>query len=319
MILETTTDLKKYIALATSFEFDDFAPYINKAVNKFTRKYVGLLHEELADLATDTNATIKNEAREHLRNALANFGFYLYIPLLQVQLDSSGMSIVQNENRTAASFGQIKDIRREVLNSGHDAMDLLLAVLEANPTVFTDYAANYSSINNELLVNSAAVFSKWHNIFESRQTYLALQPTILLVEDQYIHTFLCTELIEALKTDATGNLKAVKVAIQKAIVAFTVAKIANNGLFLLNDLGLRVNFESAADGRVESASYGKPTEQMQSLANEQIANGTQYLNIVKEIIEANPSEFTQCSFPLLKSATTGTGYKSYDSTGVFGI
>lgn len=319
MILETTTDLKKYIAIASSFEFEDFEPYVTKAVNTYTRKYVGALHTELADLQTGTDAVIKNEAREHLRNALSNFAFYLYIPLLQVQMDSSGMSIVQNENRSAASWGQVKDIRKEVLRSGHEAMDLLLQILEANPTVFTDYTANYSSINNELIVNSALIFSKWYNIFESRQTYLALQATIRLVEDQYIHTFLCAELIEALKTDVSGNLKAVKVAVQKAIVAFTVAKVSNNGLFLLNEYGLRINYEAAVDGRTENPTYGKPADQAQILANEQIANGTQYLTVVKEIIEANPSEFTQCSFPLIKSATTGTGYKSYDSPGVFAL
>ena len=49
MILETTVDLKKYVSIATSFEFADFEPYIIKAVNSFTKKYIGNLHIFLKD------------------------------------------------------------------------------------------------------------------------------------------------------------------------------------------------------------------------------------------------------------------------------
>lgn len=319
MILNSTEDLKKYIAIASSFEFTDFEPYINKAVNSFTKRYIGDLHTELADEATGTNEAIKNEAREHLRSALANFAWFLYMPLASVQMDSSGISVIQNDNKKSAEWWQIKDIRRELLRSGHESMDLLLAILEANPSVFIDYATNYSSINNELLVSNASDFSKYYNIFDSRQTFLALQPTIQLVQDQYIVTMLCPELIEALKTEVAGNVKAVKVAIQKAIVAFTIAKVSNNGLFLLDDRGMRVDFENFSDGRRESASYGKSVDQLKMLADEQIANGSQYLMIAKQLIENNPNDFTQCTNPLIQNEIVGSGYKSFDSKGICGI
>ena len=161
MILANNTDLKKYVSIANSFEFQDFEPYIQKAVYAYTHKYVGNLHVELDAVATGTNAEIKNQAREHLRSAIANFGMYIFMPLLAVQLDSSGISVNTSENRAAASWGQIKDIRRELLRAGHESMDLLLAHLDANLSVFTDYATNYSPANNELLVNNATTFSKY--------------------------------------------------------------------------------------------------------------------------------------------------------------
>lgn len=319
MILESTADLKKYISVADSFVFEDFQPYITKAVNTYTKKYVGNLHEELENEVTGTNSEIKNEAREHLRNAIANFGFFLHLPLLQVQMNSSGISVIDNEKQKTAEWWQIKDIRRVLLRSGHEAMDLLLAVLEANPSVFTDYTNNYSSVNKELIVSNASLFSKYYNIFDSRQTYLALQPTIRLVEDQYIKTFLCSELITALKSTTTDKVKEVQEAIQKAIVSFTVAKISNNGLFLLNDTGLRVYYESGIDGRKENPSYGKSVNQLKELADELIANGTNYLQIAKTIIETYPDSFTQCDTPLIKSGTSGTGFKPYTKGGVVGL
>jgi hypothetical protein len=319
MILTSTADLKKYVSLSGSFLFPDFEPYITKAVNSFTRKYVGNLHTTLDAVASGTDATIKNEAREHLRNAIANFGYFIYLPFSSVMMDSSGITVVASEQRKSAEWWQLKDIRRELLRSGHEAMDLLLEVLEANPLVFEDWTTKFGTINKELLVHNTETFNKYYHIFGSRQTFLALQPSIRQVEDQYMHTMLCPELIQALKQAPESNVLAVKIAMQKAIVAFTVAKVADVGLFLLDENGLRVNFETLIDGRKESPSYGKPTDQVSKLVKEQINNGTQYLNIVKEFIEANPSDFTQCALPLLKSETTGSGFTPYNTKGIFSM
>ncbi len=319
MILSTTAELKEYLSIASSFQFQDFQPYIIKAINSFTRKYVGNLHEELAEQATGENATIQNQARAHLQNAIANFGYFMYLPFASVMIDSSGVSVVANEQRKAAEWWQLKDIRRELLRSGHEAMDLLLEVLEANPDIFINWTENFGTINKELLVHNSETFNKYYHIFGSRQTFMALQPSIRQVEDQYLHTMLCPELIEALNDAPESNVLAVKIAMQKAIVAFTVAKVANAGLFILDENGLRINFETLIDGRKESASYGTPSDQLMNLVKEQINNGTQYLNLAKQFIEANPSDFTMCDLPLLQSGTTGSGYTPYNTPGVFSI
>lgn len=319
MILNSTEDIKKYVPVAQNFEFDDFIPFHDKAINAFTRKYVGDLHEFLKSQSEGANADVKNKAREILRDAIANFGMYIFYPFLQIQLDSSGISVNVSDNRKSPEWWQIKDTRRELLRSGHESMDRLLSYLDENLQVFTDYADNYSALNNELLVNNATTFSKYYNIFDSRQTFLALIPIIRKVEDQYVTTFLCSELIETLKTTVSGNLKAVKIAMQKAIVAFTVAKVSSNGLFVFDERGLRIDFENMYDGRKENPSYGKSVDQLKSLAEEEISNGTQYLKLVAEIIEANPTDFTQCDFPLIKNSKSVIGYKPYDTKGILGL
>jgi len=319
MIIATTEDLKKHVPVTANFEFTDFQPYINKAVNSYTRKYVGALHAILADVATGNDAVVKNEARDLLQSAIANFGWFKYLPFATVLMDGSGISVAQNDHRKSAEWWQIKDIRREFLKAGHDALDLLLEVLEANPSIFTDYATNYNTINNELIVNRATIFSKYYNIFNSRQTFLALMPTIRLIEDQYVHTFLCPELITVLKTDVSDNILLVKTAMQKAIVAFTVAQVAATGLFLLDEKGLRIDFENFSDGRKQSPEYGKTSQQVQQLMNTQIDNGTQYLKQAKKIIENNIADFNQCAAPLVHASETGSGFTAHDTTGVLGL
>lgn len=319
MILENTSDIKKYITVAGSFEFSDIESYITKAVNKFTYRYVGNLHVTLADVATGTNADIKNEAREHLRSVLANFAWFLYIPTAQLIIDGSGISISTNQERKSPEWWQIKDLRRECLQSGHDSMDMLLGILEENPDVFTDYAEKYSTINRELLVWNARLFSKYYHINESRHTYLALQPTLRLVEDQYINKFLCSELISQLKGEVTGKKLEVQTSIHKAIVAFTINKVASMGLFILDESGLKVNFDTFIDGRRENVSYGKSADQIQNLISEQLNNGLNYLQDVSEIITSNLQEFTMCDYPLLSMGNTSGGYSSYDTKGVLGL
>ena len=321
MILETTADLKKYVSVAQSFEFSDFEPYITKAVNTFTKKYLGNLHVFLADESgsPDISFEVKNEAREHLRNAIANFGMFIYFPFMSVMLDSSGATEVKNDQRQRVNWGTEKDMRRECLRSGHEAMDYLLEILEKNPDVFVDWTAEFGTINKKLLVHNTATFNEYYHIFDSRQTFLALQPSIRQVEDQYLKTMLCPELITHLKTDVTGISLEVKEELQKAIIAFTVAKVANVGLFLLDDTGLKVNFDVMLDGRKENVSYGKTADQVSKLVQEQSNNGSQYLAMARQLIEDNIADFNQCEFPLKKSNSTGTGYTPYDTPGILSL
>lgn len=322
MILETTADLKKYVSVAQSFEFSDFEPYITKAINGFTKKYIGNLHVFLKDEATtpDINFEIKNEAREHLRNVIANFGMFIYFPFMSVMLDSSGATEVKSDQRQVVSWGREKDMRRELLRSGHEAMDYLLEILEKNPEVFVAWTAEFGTINKKLIVNNTATFNEYFHIFNSRQTFLALQPTIRQVEDQYIKTMLCPELIEHLKTDVSGISLEVKIELQKAIIALTVAKVANVGLFLLDENGLRVNFDLLLDGRKESVSNGKTADQVSKLVDEQSNNGSQYLSIARDLILADIAEFTQCASPLKNSASSsGSGYTPYDTPGILSL
>lgn len=323
MILPSITDLKKYVAISKNLSpvWEDFVPYITKAVNQFTFKYVGALHLELKDEATGVNADKKNAARELLREALANFSLFLYLPLAQVQFDSSGITTSQNANRKTAEWWQINDIRRDFLSSGHFAMDRLLAYLEANKTVFVDWDDNYSTLNKELLIASASDFNKYYNIFESRQTYLALQPSIRQVEDQFIHTLLCPELVSFLKVEdvSNENHKAVKTALQKAVVAFTIAKIYEEGMFLLDATGVKLKYDLLPSEQAKVPDYGKQADQITRAVQKQNDNGVSYLKMARKTIENHTADFDQCAVIFINENNTGSGFKPYNTRGILGI
>ncbi len=321
MILSSTEELKEYISVSQSFVFEDFKPYINKVANNFTRKYLGDLHEQLSEVITGESEEVKNKARKMLQEVFANFGYYLFLPFATVMMDSSGITVTDNDERKSAEWWQVKDIKRELLRSGHLAMDVLLAYLEAHKDVFPEWDENYGTINRELIINSTSDFDKWFHIYNSRQTFLALQPTIRQVEDQYIKSMLCPELISHLKTGSLeGAFQSLKENLQKAVVCFTVAKVADIGLFVLDDKGLRLDFDSQIDKNRQPIVSGKPTEQLNKFVKEKVSEGSQYLDLAKEVILQNISEFNQCEFPLKSmSNQSGAVSSTYNTRGIFSL
>lgn len=322
MILDSIADVKKYVSISETLKFADFQPYIKKAVNQFTYKYIGALDVELAEETAEAapNAVLKNEARELLREVLSNFGLLLYLPIAQVQFDGSGMTTAQNDRRKTAEWWQVKDIARDFMTSGHYAMDRLLKHLEANTAIFTDFKTNYSTLNSELIVSSTDIFNKYYNIFESRQTFLALLPSIRQVEDQYISTFLCPEVIALLKTAVTNNFhKSVKENLQKAIVAFTVSKVCDEGMFLLDATGLKLKYDLLPSETARIGDYGKQADQITRTAAKQFDNGVTYLSLARQTIEAHLSDFNQCEVVFINDKSVGSGFQPYDTLGVLGL
>ena len=241
----------------------------------------------------------------------------MFTPFNSVNMDGSGMSNNVSESRKNIEWWQLNDIRRELLRSGHESMDLLLAILEANPTVFTDWTTKFGSKNKELLVHNTDEFQKCYNIFESRQTFLALIPAIRQVEDQYINTFLCPELLAVLKANPVDHILKLKEYLQKAIVHFTIAKVYDEGIFHLDASGIKLKFDTLPNETAKAIDYGKAVGQLERSVKKNTDNGTNYIGLAKQLIIDNPTSFTQCTNPLLTK--TPTKFKVYNTTGVVGI
>lgn len=284
-MITSTVDLKKYISVTTAFNFEAFEPYLEKAAVNYTYKYVGLLHKTLQNVGSDEHASIA-QARLMLDAALANFAMCLYFPFYQITLGNTGPQVAQNDKTKQPDWWQVKDARRELLRSGHHYLDVLLQLLDSNADHFTDWKNNYQSKYRELLVNNADVFSMYYEIFNSRQTYLALVPTLGQVEDQYIKTVITSEKLNRLKTasDLSNDEKEVKYYLQKSIVAFTIASVYDRGIFNLEASGLKLRFDVLPDEKVQAIDYGLSADQMKRTVKTLIQDGTNYIQLAKQII-----------------------------------
>ncbi|WP_417365562.1 DUF6712 family protein [Flavobacterium beibuense] len=320
MILASTDDLRKHVAIAKSLHFPDVEPYIDQAVYQFTERYVGDLHLTLAEPATGENADILNKARNILQNALSNFVLYLYTPIGSVIFDSSGFGNAESDTRSKLEWTQIRDLQRGFLMAGHTAMDRLLSVLEKNKTIFPTWAESEQyTESKELLVSNTKTFNDCYTIYDSRQTYLALKPAMRQIEDQFLYTFLCPELITFLKEgEPSGVQLQVKKYLQKAIVAFTIAKVVNEGVFIIDGSSIKIKFDTLPSDKVYNPDYGKPADFLTQTSLRQKEYGQNYLSMAENLIKANPEEFTQCESPIIVKEEEG-GFMPYNTKGVLGL
>lgn len=306
--------LKNYIAVASNFDFADFEMYLKKANREFLKKYVGNLYNDIDDLEIDVD--LKETVTDLVHTAIANFAYFLSTPFNSITMDGSGMANVTTQNRTNITMYQMNDIRRELLRSAHSAMDELLEVLEANPEAFPDWHENYSTIYNQYIVNSTAVFQTAYNIHNSRQTYLALQPSIQLVEDKLLNTTFCADLLADLKkTTVSPQAKALKNLLAKAVVNATVAKVCAEGVFEITSTGIKIKFDALPYEQITAVVMN---DQLKNKIANLNANADQYLKMAVDYIKDNSTTFTQCNGkPIIEK--TSNGYKPIITKSILGL
>lgn len=293
MIIKDTETLREYLSVNGSVDHENIAPYLKKAERNLLKPLIGATQLAIFD-AEQTDETIIY-AQELAQEAVANFGYYMYLPIGAVQISDSGIHVVDIENTKAASDKQFKELQRSFKKSGHEALDELLEYMEENPSRFEAWTTspNYT-VFKELLVNTTAIFNKWFYIFNSRQTFVALKPNLQIVEDRFIKNVLGIELLTALKTTQTvTERKEVKELARKAIVAFTIMLTVDNGMFVFDAQGIHMRFDALPYESTATNSTIKVNDFLtRTKANKQ-TEGEEYLKLALKIIEANPSKFTE--------------------------
>ena len=177
MMIKDTATLRKHLSVNGSVEHANIAPYLKKAERKFLKPLIG--KNQLEKFKTNQKDPIIKEAQDLAQEAVANFGYYLYLPIGAVQLSDSGIHVVENENTKSASDKQFKELQRSFKKAGHEALDELLEVMEQSADKFTRwFNSSYYIVYKELLVNKTATFNEYFYIFNSRQTFMAMRPHI---------------------------------------------------------------------------------------------------------------------------------------------
>ncbi|MBE7688454.1 hypothetical protein F6A46_09420 [Tenacibaculum finnmarkense genomovar ulcerans] len=293
MIVQTTDQLREHISVNGSVNIENLSPYLRKATRNFLKPLIGTA--QIAVFEQTQTDPILIEAQVLAREVVANFGYYLYLPIGAVQASDAGFFVVDSENTKQASDKQFKELQRSFKKSGHEALDDLLDYMEQSADKFLDwFNSDYYTVYKELLVNKTSIFNKWYYIFNSRQTFVAMMPTIRIVEDQFIKPVIGSELLDDLKSNQTiQERKEVKEYLQQAIVAFTVMKTVDNGMFILDARGMHMKFDVLPyEKSVTNVNLKVNDFLVRTKRNKKVA-GEEYLKIAKEIILKNPTLFPE--------------------------
>ncbi len=291
MIINSTSTLREYISVNGSVDIDNVKPYLRKAERNFLKPLIGTAQLAVFE-ATHTDPIIK-EAQALAQEAVANFGYYLYLPIGAVQVTDNGIHVTANENTKSASDKQFKELQRSFKKSGHEALDELLEVMEQSADKFAAwFSSDYYTVYKQLLVNKTSTLNQYYHIFNSRQTFVAMRPTIKVVEDQFIKPVVGSGLLLDLKSNQTeSERKEVKELLQQSIVAFTIMKTVDNGMFVLDAKGMHMRFDVLPYEKTVTNINLKVNDFLVHTKNSKKIEGEEYLKLAMNIISSNASKF----------------------------
>ncbi|MFV9552083.1 DUF6712 family protein [Algibacter sp. PT7-4] len=293
MIIKDTETLRKYLSVNGSVEIENIKPYLKKAERSFLKPLIGTAQIQVF-CKTQTDPIII-QAQELAQEAIANFAYYIYLPIGAVQITDNGIHVVDNENTKTASDKQFKELQRSFKKSGHEALDELLEVMEQSADKFSEwFNSSNHTIYKELLVNTTTIFNKWFYIFNSRQTFVALKPNIQISEDRFIKPLINPELLNALKTKQTiPERQEVKTLLQKSIIAFTIMLTVDNGMFVLSAKGIHMRFDALPYENTVTNINLKVNDFLTRTKNNKKIEGEEYLKEALKTIEKNLDKFQE--------------------------
>jgi hypothetical protein len=216
-----------------------------------------------------------------VHEALANLGLLEYLPLNQLQITDGAVWVVSGGSRPFQ--WQIDQLKASLRGKGYNALESVLEYLEEHVDDFPAWATSLAAVQaRELLISSAAEFTRHYSIAGSRLTYQALLATIRKVER--------FELEPALSYDYLSELKAQLVAgqvsadnqvvldrfLRPALAHLVVAKAIPEVGLTFNGSAVELNIFRPDDSNAKEADAS--LDQLLSLkAGEARADGLVYL------------------------------------------
>lgn len=206
--LFTTIDqIQDYLTVDISSNSKTILPYMKQA-EKYTTEIIGkALHADLLEVVHGTNDEEKlKDLLEVVRLPLANFGYFLAIDKLNVNVGEKGFTVSNNQNLAPASQWRVDNFRESVKQSGYDGIEDLIEFLEDNAKHYPKWTQSKAySFNKQFFVNNANEFDQAIKTEISRVKFLELKPYIHQVERAEIIKSISTGLFRQLKEQIKAN------------------------------------------------------------------------------------------------------------------
>jgi len=315
MFFRDTTDFKKIINVNANFDFELLRNCLED-IDATLLKNDFLGEEFLAELQAAFDAAHENidavaepnkAAILLVRKCSAFFGFVKWMPMGQVKISQNGILIASLENQKQAWQWQIKDIEKNVLELGYNALDELLIFLEKNLEDYGTYAASdqYKS-NTDLFISSAKEFSKFFSLFKnSPVNFQKIRSVIKTVEEFDIQATILPDYYADLKSKiAAGetlgsNAKKIIELIKPALAHLAISRAGDMLAIGLNADGLVVfdntggSLTSEAKKQVEDPKLGRMIESAQRTGEAYLEKLENYLqsHLQDYPLYANDSQF----------------------------
>lgn len=241
-LFDTSKELKSInSAFAISFELDNIQSFLDEATSKHLLPVIGEGTMDALLEAKKTGLAPKSPQKKLLQlaqKAVLGFAFGEYSTFGALQIQDAGISVLSRDNFRPASDAKMLELRKQSIRSGFEALEAVIAFLEAHLAEFSSYASsNERQQNRASFICSAAEFSKVCLPIHS-SVFFGLKQELVKQEHDTIYPLLGQSPFQALKeahqksscNDAQGRLIQ---QIQRVVAPFALAEtICYNGLLI---------------------------------------------------------------------------------------
>jgi hypothetical protein len=292
-LINNIADLKRHIIVAATFDFEKVLPFAKRAERKIILDLVGQEQYDtiVIHILDPESSSAINQVKLLFEEAVANYSLYMAMPTINILITNSGTKVSENKEATNADWKDKRDLNRSLLKTYNEALDDAFQIMEENVADFPEWRdSKYYTVFKDLMVSQTTIFNLYFNIQKSRQTFVACKPSMREVEEQYLIAMLGdATLIFLKKTSADIIVTRAQQLAQKAIVALTVAKIADTGTFSFTETSFTVSTDQMP---WEKTNLELSEEKLARLRKAKQTAGEEYLKALKKLIVANPLIFT---------------------------
>lgn len=288
--INTNEDLKVYILLASTFEFQKVVPFAKRSDRKYIIPLIGLeQYQELINYQGLDERVM--EVVNLFKEASANYAMQLALPVLNVSVTNNGLKKTDTTNSNNADWRDMRDLKRSYMDAANECMDLAIELMELNEGSFPIWKeSEYYTLFKSMIVRHTKIFNKHFNIQNSRKTFLALKPYMLEVEDQFLKNVLgqCTR-DNLLETSEESLSKQALNYAEKAVVALTIYKASIAGTFSITETSFVLETEELS---WERKKMELDEVKLDRLRKDRESAGMNYLQSLKKLLVENPEVFT---------------------------
>jgi len=306
-------EIRKYIPVSAATSFDNISPFIQAAEVSYIIPLLGdAFYSQLLAFYTNPvtlpdGVTTGNHAKfdtllEYVQRALINLTYYSGYDFMNTIMNDAGFHRQESDTEKGLYKYQEEAVKSTFRNNGFNALDTMLAYIEANITVFPHFklSDNYT-LRKKSIIPDTKTFDAIFDISNSRLVFLKLCRFIQEVEDFDIGALLGTGLFSLVKSEIakdapSDKIKALVPYIQRPLCYLAVSRASFQLGMNVTDKGLF--FESQESTMLNSTIQRPLTDQQFFiLATKCEKTGNDYLELLRGFLQANATDYPQYVSP----------------------
>ena len=297
-------EIRNYISVSTSSEFDTMAPHIQNAERDYLVPLIGndlyqtlitFCNEDVHDL-TDESVQKTNHLLSIVRSAVIHIAYWIGFDVINALITDSGFKRTESANVKSLFKYQENNLKDYLRTSGFNGLDTVLQFLELNLADFKEFEDSPAfSLMKTSFVPTTYIFSDIYFINNSRLTFLRMKQHLQLLEETEILPILGPDTYaylkeELAKPEPDSKVYRILPYIRKPLVFLASAMLMEESGADLKDNGLYFTAVSAVHVNDTEHKPSSP-ERISILSMRNRSLGNSYLDLLRSYLSANPSDW----------------------------